>query len=541
MAPTVLVEYTGQKESKKYSRKVSVAMMGRTQRSSKGYSSGFVPDYRHAAETIGESEGLGSSGRVNTEMTASEDSCAPKRKCISLNVDRCDGFAVPIQVLSVSKMSRSERKELVLRLRTELEQVRVLQKKIAVRCTNGVVAVSSTSDIRSGSNGQKRPTHENLRKSLELSSGQGKKRVPPGRNGPNLKRGLSGRFESVKQIPPSSTTDAMLMKQCEALLKRLMSHNYAWVFNTPVDAVKLNIPDYFTVIKHPMDLGTIKSKLHSGAYSSPMGFAADVRLTFSNAMTYNPPGNDVHAMADALSKYFEMRWKPIEKKLQVNDPQPIPAKLSIPREDDGKPMPPSKKRKIFSTNHKVKPESVKWIMTDEEKHKLSKELESLLGDIPENIVDFLRGHSFNSSQTGEDEIEVDIDALSDETLYTLRKLLDDHLREKQMNQAKVEPCEMEILNESGLSNSSMQPCKGNEPADEDVDIGGNDPPVSSYPSIEIEKDTTHRNSKCSSSSSSSSDSGSSSSDSDSASSSGSESEGAKATSPMNTTKVLGWS
>ncbi|XP_010250834.1 PREDICTED: transcription factor GTE9 [Nelumbo nucifera] len=529
MAPTVLLEYTGQKESTKYSQKVSVAIMGKTQKSSsKGYSSGLVPDYRHAAET---SEGFGSSGRVDTEVTVSEDSCAPKRKCISLNVDSCDGFGVPIQVLSVSKMSPSERRDLERRLRTELEQVRILQKKIAVRSTNGVVALSSTSDIRGGSDARKRPP------SSELSSGMGKKRVPPGRNGSHLKRGLSGRFESAKQVPPSSTSNAMLMKQCETLLRRLMAHNHGWVFNSPVDVVKLKIPDYFTIIKHPMDLGTIKNKIASGEYSCPWDFVADVRLTFSNAMTYNPPGNDFHGMADALSKYFEVRWKSIEKKLQANDTKPVPQKVNVvPTEEEvAKPMPPSKKRKVSSTHQKVKPECAKRIMTDEEKHKLSRELESL-GDMPENIVDFLRGHSFGATQTGEDEIEVDIDALNDDTLFTLRKLLDDYLREKHANQAKAEPCEMELLNESGLSNSSMQLCKGNEPAEEDVDIGGNDLPVSSYPPVEIEKDAVHRNSKCSSSSSSSSDSGSSSSDSDTASSSGSESDGAKAMSPPNTAK-----
>lgn len=53
---------------------------------------------------------------------------------------------------------------------------------------------------------------------------------------------------------------------------------------------------------------------------------------------------------------------------------------------------------------------------------------------------------------------------------------------------------------------------GNDPVEEDVDIvGGNDPPVSSYPPVEILKDGANKNSKCSSSSSSSSDSGSSSS------------------------------
>lgn len=51
-----------------------------------------------------------------------------------------------------------------------------------------------------------------------------------------------------------------------------------------------------------------------------------------------------------------------------------------------------------------------------------------------------------------------------------------------------------------------------EPAEEEVDIGGDDLPSSSFPPVEIQKDiTTHRNSKCSSSSSSSGDSGSSSS------------------------------
>lgn len=53
-------------------------------------------------------------------------------------------------------------------------------------------------------------------------------------------------------------------------------------------------------------------------------------------------------------------------------------------------------------------------------------------------------------------------------------------------------------------------CTGNEPVEEDIDIvGGNDPPLSSYPPVEI--DVTNKDSKSSSSSSSSSDSGSSSS------------------------------
>uniref|UniRef100_A0A5B6ZVQ1 Putative transcription factor GTE10 n=1 Tax=Davidia involucrata TaxID=16924 RepID=A0A5B6ZVQ1_DAVIN len=536
MAPTIPIRYIGQRETKTYLKKGLTQMMGKTRKFSRGHSSGFVPDYRHAVETMAVSEGFGSSGRVNTEMTASVDSCAPKRKCISLNVDGFDQYCVPVQILSLSRVSQSERKDLELRLKSELERVRILQKKIASLSSN-VVVVSPSSDIHSCSDGQRRFPLESFQRSIEVSAPKGKKRAPPGRNGPRMKRAMAGRIESVKQVVPPSTSIAMLMKQCETLLNRLMAHQFGWVFNTPVDVVKLNIPDYFNVIKHPMDLGTVKSKLLSGEYFSPTGFAADVRLTFSNAMTYNLTGSDVHVMAETLSKYFEVRWKPIEKKLLVSAEAPVPSRSSTHIETEtANRIPPLKKKKILPADNKVKQEPVKWVMSDVEKHKLSTELEALLAELPESIIDFLKEQSFNASQTGEDEIEIDIDALSDDTLFMLRKLLDEYLLDKQKKQGKAEPCEMELHNESGFSNSLVQLCKAKDPIDEDVDIGGNDPPILSCPPVEIEKDLALRNSKCSGSSSSSSESGSSSSDSDSGSSSSSESDGAKASVPAGTAK-----
>lgn len=414
MAPTVLLEYTKEKKLKKSSQDLSFTMMGKSHKFSKGHSAGFVPDYRHAVDTMGESEGFGSSGRAD-----SEDSCAPKRKCIRLNMDRNDHFNAPLQVISLSKMSSSERKDLEMRLRSELEQIQNFQKKILSRCVNsGGVALSSS------------------------TGGHGKKRDPLGQNGSQVKRGLSGRFESTKQAPHFvNNSDAMLIKQCEALLKRLMSHQYGWVFNTPVDPLKLKIPDYYNVIKYPMDLGTIKSKIVSGAYSSPSDFVADVRLTFDNAMTYNPPGNDVHIMAETLSKFFETRWKTIEKKLAA-------ANAHIKPETDAPNLEmQSKKRKAPAMNHNIVVlENVKPKMTVEERQVLSRRLESMLGDLPEHIVDFLRQHSDNGNQTNEEEIEIDIDSFSDDTFLELRKLLDDDLRDKQTRQqAKAEPCDLDVF------------------------------------------------------------------------------------------------
>lgn len=47
-------------------------------------------------------------------------------------------------------------------------------------------------------------------------------------------------------------------RRCAALTKQVLGHKFGWVFGEPVNPIKLNIPDYFDVIKKPMDLGTVK-------------------------------------------------------------------------------------------------------------------------------------------------------------------------------------------------------------------------------------------------------------------------------------------
>jgi hypothetical protein len=86
--------------------------------------------------------------------------------------------------------------------------------------------------------------------------------------------------------------------------KELMKHEMAWPFLEPVDPVKLNIPTYFQIIDHPMDLGTMQTRLLQSQQSSmddqdmDMGFASsvytsldeykqDLLLVFSNAIKFN--------------------------------------------------------------------------------------------------------------------------------------------------------------------------------------------------------------------------------------------------------------
>jgi E1A/CREB-binding protein len=89
--------------------------------------------------------------------------------------------------------------------------------------------------------------------------------------------------------------------------------NFVFVFASPVDPVKLNLPDYFDVIKWPMDLGTIRKRLYEGTMGGPYRtykqFAQDVRLVWRNATVYNPVGSEVHTLATKFSAFFERLYQ----------------------------------------------------------------------------------------------------------------------------------------------------------------------------------------------------------------------------------------
>jgi len=122
------------------------------------------------------------------------------------------------------------------------------------------------------------------------------------------------------------------------ILSRLMAHptlNRKGVFNAPVDPVASKVPDYFSVIKNPMDLGTVKVRLHAVAYESRREVADDIRLVFRNAMQYNPPFNAVHVYARDLLAFFEDQVESFAPDIAVTGagaadapPQPKMAKVA---------------------------------------------------------------------------------------------------------------------------------------------------------------------------------------------------------------------
>ncbi|XP_065510852.1 bromodomain-containing protein 2 isoform X3 [Caloenas nicobarica] len=121
------------------------------------------------------------------------------------------------------------------------------------------------------------------------------------------------------------------LKYCNGILKELLSKKhaaYAWPFYKPVDASALGLHDYHEIIKHPMDLSTIKRKMENRDYHDAQEFAADVRLMFSNCYKYNPPDHDVVAMARKLQDVFEFSYAKMPDEPQDASPPAASAPLS---------------------------------------------------------------------------------------------------------------------------------------------------------------------------------------------------------------------
>ncbi|XP_053456105.1 protein polybromo-1 isoform X11 [Nycticebus coucang] len=75
---------------------------------------------------------------------------------------------------------------------------------------------------------------------------------------------------------------------------------------------KVQYPDYYAIIKEPIDLKTIAQRIQNGTYKSIHAMAKDIDLLAKNAKTYNEPGSQVFKDANSIKKIFYMKKAEIE-------------------------------------------------------------------------------------------------------------------------------------------------------------------------------------------------------------------------------------
>ncbi|KAI8388339.1 Bromodomain-containing protein [Radiomyces spectabilis] len=263
------------------------------------------------------------------------------------------------------------------------------------------------------------------------------------------------------------------MKFCMQTLRELKKSKYRdinYPFLAPVDIVALNIPDYPSIVKHPMDLSTIERKLNEGDYTTPEEFEADMRLMFNNCYLYNPPAIPVHKMGKELEKVFDDKW--------AQKPQPSPPEteqdivdeleeLEESDEDDRDHRIAELERHIATISQQIasiktakrkKPErsTSKAVakrpsvskekklarpvgekrrrptkrkddelpeFTFEQKKDLSEQINNLAGDRLNTVVSIIQSSMPNLDGVRQEEIVLDIDALDRKTLHRLHEFV----------------------------------------------------------------------------------------------------------------------
>jgi hypothetical protein len=232
-------------------------------------------------------------------------------------------------------------------------------------------------------------------------------------------------------------------EKCTSILKFLQKHEDAWPFREPVDPIKLGIPDYFIVIKHPMDLSTIQQRLGKHQYTSPEQVRSDIDLMFDNALTYNQPGSDICKMAKTLQNTAKRKFSSAKFSLTNGSSQSPGVENSssskrarpVQIKSPSNPTPPHKDKKrklkeeeesirteapaesppIIRTKLKVNKDAVP--MTFDEKRDLGRNINRLNPHQLTEVVEIIKGA--RPIDTEKEDIEVDMNDLD---IPTLRKL-----------------------------------------------------------------------------------------------------------------------
>lgn len=84
------------------------------------------------------------------------------------------------------------------------------------------------------------------------------------------------------------------------ILTEMQNHPSNWPFLHPVN--KTEVPDYYEVIKEPMDLSTMEVKLENDAYETMEDFVYDCSLIFNNCRQYNGENTTFYKNANKLEK-----------------------------------------------------------------------------------------------------------------------------------------------------------------------------------------------------------------------------------------------
>ncbi|KAL4168182.1 hypothetical protein KRP22_011584 [Phytophthora ramorum] len=120
-------------------------------------------------------------------------------------------------------------------------------------------------------------------------------------------------------FPLGSAQDMTLRSRLEYIMDTLLRNELAMAFSAPVNVNE--VPGYADLIKHPMDLGTIKIRLSRGFYDQRFEMLVrDVSLVWENCFTFNRLDAEISKYANRLRSIFNRLFEQWVTNVPPNTP-----------------------------------------------------------------------------------------------------------------------------------------------------------------------------------------------------------------------------
>ncbi|GAB0089853.1 nucleosome-remodeling factor subunit NURF301 [Sergentomyia squamirostris] len=124
---------------------------------------------------------------------------------------------------------------------------------------------------------------------------------------PNCTKNNSVNSANMKSLTPAE------FENLKKLIKQITTHKNAWPFMEPVDPQEA--PDYYKVIKDPMDLVKVEERIDTKWYTTLSQFIADMTKIFDNCRYYNPKESPFYKCAESLEAFFVQKIKHFRENL----------------------------------------------------------------------------------------------------------------------------------------------------------------------------------------------------------------------------------
>lgn len=155
----------------------------------------------------------------------------------------------------------------------------------------------------------------NVNDSLTIKKFPKKVQVKKSRKAPKKNKPLDINVKATTQVstppatPPNHVVRERDLAMCKLIINEMCKNDSATAFMEKVN--EKDYPDYYELIKQPMDIETIKTKLKNREYKTKEQFAYDCRLIFDNCEFFNEDESKVGQAGHKLRAYFETKFMKI--------------------------------------------------------------------------------------------------------------------------------------------------------------------------------------------------------------------------------------